>query len=131
MPAVDPAPGIADDPDSMGSFIQEQIPAPKGIGKAVKIAVSAPTTVPSRVMLKARAPVWLRIEDASGRVVMTQMLNKGDTYNVPNREGLIALSRDGGRLSYLIDGEEKGVLGPAGQILVGEKLDVAALEAKK
>ena len=85
----------------------------------------------AHIILKANAPVWLRIEDAQGNAVMTQMLNTGDTYRVPNREGLIALSRDGGRLAYLIDGQEKGVLGPPGKILVSEKLDVSALEAKK
>jgi hypothetical protein len=43
----------------------------------------------------------------------------------------VALSRDGSRLAYLIDGQEKGVLGAPGKILVGEKLDVAALAARK
>ena len=85
----------------------------------------------ARIVLKATAPVWLRIEDAQGVAVMTQMLNAGDIYRVPNRDGLIALSRDGGRLAFMIDGKEKGVLGPPGKILVSEKLDVAALELKK
>ena len=85
----------------------------------------------AHVVLKATAPVWLRIEDAQGIAVMTQMLNTGDTYLVPNRDGLIALSRDGGRLAYIIDGKEKGVLGPPGKILVSEKLDLAALANKK
>jgi cytoskeleton protein RodZ len=152
----------ADDPDSMGNFIQDQVepPAAKAKGKAGKVASSkfqdrikiedqlkTATAVPvpqpsdgrvygaenkdAHIILKANAPVWLRIEDAQGNAVMTQMLNTGDTYRVPNREGLIALSRDGGRLTYLIDGQEKGVLGPPGKILVSEKLDVSALEAKK
>ncbi len=85
----------------------------------------------AHVVLKATAPVWLRIEDAQGVAVMTQMLNTGDTYLVPNRDGLIALSRDGGRLAYIIDGKEKGVLGPPGKILVSEKLDLATLANKK
>ena len=85
----------------------------------------------AHVVLKATAPVWLRIEDAQGIAVMTQMLNAGDTYLVPNRDGLIALSRDGGRLAYSIDGKEKGVLGPPGKILVSEKLDLVALTNKK
>ena len=85
----------------------------------------------AHVVLKATAPVWLRIEDAQGIAVITQMLNTGDTYLVPNRDGLIALSRDGGRLAYIIDGKEKGVLGPPGKILVSEKLDLAALANKK
>ena len=133
----------SDNPDDLGSFIQEQIPEPKGkkTKKPLKISAGDVSTSDqgkiygasndaARVVLMAKAPVWLRIEDAGGNVVMTQMLNTGDTYRVPNREGLIALSRDGGRLAYLIDGQEKGVLGPAGQILVGEKLDVSALEIK-
>ena len=152
----------AEDPDSMGSFIQDQVepPAAKPKGKVGKVASSkiqdrikiedqlkTATAVPvpqpsdgrvygaenkdAHIILKANAPVWLRIEDAQGNAVMTQMLNTGDTYRVPNREGLIALSRDGGRLTYLIDGQEKGVLGPPGKILVSEKLDVSALESKK
>ncbi|MBG1233542.1 helix-turn-helix domain-containing protein [Aestuariivirga litoralis] len=84
----------------------------------------------AHVVLKATAPVWLRIEDQQGIAVMTQMLNTGDTYNVPNRDGLVALTRDGGRLAYMIDGQEKGTLGPPGKILVNEKLDVQALSTK-
>jgi cytoskeleton protein RodZ len=133
----------ADDADSLGNFIQEQIPEPKAAKTktAMKLAsadvkqteegrVYGAANADARVILMAKAPVWLRIEDAGGNVVMTQMLNTGDQYRVPNRDGLIALSRDGGRLAYMIDGKEKGVLGPAGQILVGEKLDVVALESK-
>jgi cytoskeleton protein RodZ len=138
---VDQAVASTEDPDALGNFIQEQIPAPKA-GSKSKIAtgdveqtddgrVYGAANDQARVVLKAKGPVWLRIEDAKGNVVMTQMLSKGDTYRVPNRDGLIALSRDGGRLAYLIDGKEKGVLGPAGQILVGEKLDVSSLETKK
>lgn len=85
----------------------------------------------AHVVLKATAPVWLRIEDAQGIAIITQMLNTGDTYLVPNRDGLIALSRDGGRIAYSIDGKEKGVLGPPGKILVSEKLDLGALANKK
>ncbi len=119
--------------------IQDRI----NIEDQLKVASITPIPTPSdgriygsenkdaHVILKATAPVWLRIEDAQGIAVMTQMLNTGDTYMVPNRDGLVAMSRDGGRLAFLIDGQEKGVLGPPGKILVNEKLDVAALQAKK
>ena len=82
----------------------------------------------SRLVLKAKAPVWVRIEDSEGNVVMTQMLMKGDTYRVPDRDGLVVIARDGGLLSYLIDGKEKGILGTPGEILVGRSLDLKALE---
>jgi cytoskeleton protein RodZ len=140
---AEPPVASAEDTDSLGNFIQEQIPQPSSAKPkaALKIAtgdvsqsdqgrIYGASNGDARVVLMAKAPVWLRIEDAGGNVVMTQMLNTGDIYRVPNRDGLIALSRDGGRLAYLIDGKEKGILGPAGQILVGEKLDVAALESK-
>jgi cytoskeleton protein RodZ len=146
MPAATPRSTIAEDnTDDLGNFIQQQIPTPKAVQKSAKPAAAPAQQVAtandgrsfgaenedSHVVLKAKAPVWLRIEDTSGNVVMTQMLNTGDIYKVPNRPGLVALSRDGGRLAYLIDGKEAGVLGPPGQILIGEKLDVASLSAKK
>ena len=80
-----------------------------------------------RLVLKAKAPVWVRIEDAEGNVVMTQMLMGGDTYQVPERKGLVVIARDGGLLSYVIDGEEKGILGTPGEILVGRPLDIEKL----
>jgi cytoskeleton protein RodZ len=84
----------------------------------------------TRLVLKARAAVWVRVEDAQGNVVMTQMLMKGDTYRVPDREGLVVIARDGGLLSYIIDGKEKGILGTPGEILVGRSLDLKALEGQ-
>lgn len=81
-----------------------------------------------RLVLKAKAPVWVRIEDAQGNVVMTHMLMGGDTYQVPDRKGLVVIARDGGLLSYVIDGKERGILGTPGEILVGRPLDIEALE---
>ena len=82
----------------------------------------------SRLTLKAKAPVWVRIEDSNGNVVMTQMLMKGDTYRVPDRDGLVVIARDGGLLTYIIDGKEKGILGTPGEILVGRSLDIKSFE---
>ena len=129
----------SEDPDALGTFIQEQIPVLKVTKKPQKLAsldssgshVYGADNDGSRVVLKAKSSVWLRIEDAKGNVLITQMMAPGDSYRVPNRDGLVALSRDGGKLSYLIDGKVKGLLGAPGKILVGEKLDVAALEARQ
>ncbi len=127
-----------------GKLASKKIQDRMKVEDSIKTAATAPASIPqpsdgrvygaenkdAHIILKATAPVWLRIEDAQGNAVMTQMLNTGDTYRVPNRDGLIALSRDGGRLAYIIDGQEKGVLGPPGKILVSEKLDLAALAIK-
>ena len=132
----------SEDPDAMGAFIQDQIPEPTGKSKSKKSKQVASADVgagqvygaanaDARIVLKAKSAVWLRIEDAKGKVLITQMMAAGDTYRVPNQDGLIALSRDGGKLSYLIDGKEVGALGAPGKILVGEKLDLANLQAKQ
>ncbi|MCB1379221.1 MAG: DUF4115 domain-containing protein [Alphaproteobacteria bacterium] len=126
--------------DGLDELINRSVPASKeqtaSIGKPVSATDMSMTTdgrefgaanAGSRLTLKARAPVWIRIEDAGGNVVLTQMLNKGDTYKVPDREGLVVIARDGGLLSYLIDGKEKGILGTPGEILVGRPLDLKSL----
>jgi cytoskeleton protein RodZ len=98
------------------------------IAPGSQVAPAAAGEAPSRLTLRAKGPVWVRIEDSAGNVVMTQMLMAGDTYQVPDREGLVVIARDGGLLAYLIDGKEKGILGPPGEILVGRPLDVKLLD---
>jgi cytoskeleton protein RodZ len=107
----------------------------------LKVAVSEPTVVQesaegrvygsentdARLVLTAKGEVWLRIEDRQGKVVVTRTLNAGDSYRVPNREGLVVTARDGGLISYRIDGKPGGDLGEAGEILVGRPLDLESL----
>jgi cytoskeleton protein RodZ len=127
--------------DGISNLIANSVPGAKEAAKTLDGMVPASdvamagegrqfgaTDGDSRLTLKAKAPVWVRIEDAQGNVVMTQMLMKGDTYRVPNREGLVVIARDGGLLTYLIDGKEKGILGTPGEILVGRSLDIKSFE---
>jgi cytoskeleton protein RodZ len=118
-------------PDSATSS-QSGIPAsqPKKPAAAKGAEVTSTGEPGARLVLRAKAPVWVRIEDAQGNVVMTQMLRGGDTYSVPDRPGLVVIARDGGLLSYLIDGRERGILGTPGQILVGQPLDIPTLEKR-
>jgi cytoskeleton protein RodZ len=148
--ALDPAPPavvedqqIDGDLDGLGAFIAEQVPdaanavqelAPQQIVASNDAQKTPGGTVygaaneNARLVLKATAPVWIRVEDSQGSVVMTQMLMKDDTYRVPDRKGLVVIARDGGLLSYVIDGEEKGILGKPGEILVGRSLDLSSFE---
>jgi cytoskeleton protein RodZ len=81
----------------------------------------------ARLVIKATADVWVRIEDSAGQVVMTQGLKKGDVYRVPEQPGLTIIAKDGGLLTYFIDGQDKGLLGKPGEILANEALDTARL----
>lgn len=131
------------DLDGITALIQDQVPGSQkpvsgtdGLVSATDVAMTADGREfgagngESRLTLRAKAPVWVRIEDSKGNVVMTQMLSKGDTYRVPNREGLVVIARDGGLLDYVIDGKEKGILGTPGEILVGRSLDLKSFGGK-
>ena len=83
-----------------------------------------------RLVLKANRNIWLLIEDGKGNRVATQLLNKGDVFRVPNKPGLVATVQDGGAITYIIDGVEKGVLGQPGAVLAAESLDLKKLEEK-
>ena len=142
--AADPAPdeSAGTDLDGLAALIEQNIAKDPAAAQEIPLAAAGDMTLTedgrefgtnnggTRLVLKAKAPVWLRIEDARGNVVMTQMLMKGDTYRVPNRDGLVVIARDGGLLSYVIDGEEKGILGTPGEILVGRSLDLESLGEK-
>jgi cytoskeleton protein RodZ len=84
----------------------------------------------ARLVLKAKGAVWVRVENAAGKVLMTQMLYEGDLYRVPDEKGLTVIAKDGGMLSFMIDGKDRGLLGTPGKILAGEALDISKLEAK-
>ena len=126
--------------DLMGAFIQKTVagakvetPAEIARDQAAVEAVgrvfgSADEKV--RVVLKANRNIWLLIEDGRGNRVATQLLNKGDQFRVPDKSGLVATVQDGGAITYVIDGVEKGVLGQPGSVLAAEPLDVSKLEAK-
>jgi cytoskeleton protein RodZ len=127
------------DNDAMAVFIQKNVAGAKNAD--VNVASITPATGNGHVygdkgndvhvVLKANRPIWLIIEDASGKRLATQSLLKGDTYRVPNRPGLRATVQDGGAITYVIDGVEKGILGQPGNVLAAEPLDVVKLAAKE
>jgi cytoskeleton protein RodZ len=147
---VGPIAAVPDDPDAMGAFIQQvegeettasttpvkpakekKSKKKKADEKPVLEEVSAKGKVigdaGGRLVLTAKAPVWISVDDAQGKSLMTQMLNAGDTYHVPDQKGLVVLTRDGGRVAYSIDGVEKGLLGSPGEIITGNPLDIEEL----
>lgn len=151
-PMADPAPALDEggSVDGLGAFIAEQVPdQPAGQAAKPKATAAEPqlayagddvsqgpngmiygaSNKNARVILKAKAGVWVRIEDGQGNVVMTQLLKGGDTYQVPDKPGLVVIARDGGLLTYSIDGKDKGMLGAPGEILVGRSLDVSSFKS--
>jgi cytoskeleton protein RodZ len=85
----------------------------------------------SRIILTATGTVWFRVEDSRGHVIVSQTLAKGETYAVPDREDLVIIARDGGLISFAVDGVDKGALGTPGEIVVGRPLTVSQLAGEQ
>jgi cytoskeleton protein RodZ len=135
-PAVIAAPPALDD-DILGAFIQQNVagagqePAETQVANVQQEGrVFGSPDDKVRLVLKANRNIWLLIEDGKGNRVATQLLNKGDIFRVPNKPGLVATVQDGGAITYIIDGVEKGVLGQPGAVLAAESLDLKKLESR-
>jgi cytoskeleton protein RodZ len=127
--AADGLPGLGDFISSKISAVDESAFGPRhstspatGAGR-----IYGSQNADARLVLKANAPVWVRIEDTQGNVILTQTLLTGDSYRVPDRSDLVIIARDGGLLTVEIDGVARGSLGTPGEILVGRPLDIEAL----
>jgi cytoskeleton protein RodZ len=135
-PLVVAQPPVLDE-DVLGAFIQQNVAGASESPSKEQVAAvqSEGRTFGSpdakvRLVLKANRNIWLLIEDGRGNRVATQLLNKGDQFRVPNNPGLAATVQDGGAITYIIDGVEKGVLGQPGAVLAAESLDIKKLENK-
>jgi len=109
---------------------EEAAPIPAPVVSSQEAPKPPATEGKSRLVLKAKSPVWIRVQDGKGSVVVTKMLMPGDNYRVPDQEGLVVIARDGGLLAYEIDGKDYGILGTPGEILVGRSLDLKTLEKR-
>jgi cytoskeleton protein RodZ len=120
--------------DDLGPFIRQQIGEQAEESEVpAKAQTNHKTDEPKReplsgrIVLKALGPVWFRVEDARGNVIVSQTMHKGESYAVPDREDLVIIARDGGMIGYEIDGTDHGRLGTPGEIVVGRPLTVSKL----
>jgi cytoskeleton protein RodZ len=131
------APANSGELGDLGAFIAEQLekPAQNETGPKqasvphTEVATPVlPASAQGRLVLKATgASVWFRLEDTGGNVVVSRTLRRGESFTVPSRDDLTIIARDGGLISYEIDGVEQGPLGAPGEIVVGRSLSLAKL----
>lgn len=74
----------------------------------------APTQV--RVVMLAEADSWVQITNSSGRKLFARTLFAGDTYKVPDVEGLKLRTGNAGGLIIRVDGQRAPSLGPSGSV---------------
>ena len=127
-PLTENAPQGSEETDGLTEFIRQHVTEAQAPEDAIAVTAEGKTfgieNAGSRIVLTARQPVWIRVEDATGNVIITRTLSAGDAYRVPNRDGLVLIARDGGALDYSIDGKSKGAIGASGEIVVGRSLNI-------
>lgn len=83
-----------------------------------------------RVVLLATADSWIQVRSANDELLFTRVLRPGDTYRVPNQEGLSLLTGNAGGLDVVVEGRRLPPLGPNGAVRRDIALDPEALHSR-
>ena len=106
-------------------------PAETPVETPIEAAPSAaPPTQPatSRIVVRAKTDSWIQVRDSvANQLLLTRLLRAGDSYEVPDRDGLQLLTGNAGALEILVDGEAVPAIGPAGAVRRGVALDIERL----
>ena len=77
----------------------------------------------SRVILRATRDSWIQVHGADNVLLLTRILRAGDSYRVPNRDGLTLMTGNAGALEILVDGQPVPPIGPFGAVRRNVSLD--------
>lgn len=77
----------------------------------------------ARIILRARLDSWVQVHAADESLIMTRVLQPGDSYRVPDQAGLTLVTGNAGGLEIEVDGAVVPPLGPVGAIRRGIALD--------
>lgn len=92
-------------------------------------APAAPVEGGPRVVLVAKQDSWVQIRDAKEQAILTRVLREGETYEVPDKKGLVLLTGNAGGLVIMLDGKPLPSLGAVGAVKRNIQLDPEALAA--
>jgi cytoskeleton protein RodZ len=95
-------------------------------------AVAAPGPAPGarrEVVIRASADSWIEIRDARRSVLLTRVLNTGESCRAPDRPGLSMRTGNAGGLEITIDGIPAPSIGRSGMVRHKVVLDAQALLA--
>ncbi len=120
-PAVDSAPDATATDQPAAAPIAEAPHVPKAYGS---------DDADVRVVIKADTDSWVQVEGPASDILLSRVLQAGDTYRVPNRDGLTMMTGNAGALEIMVDGQSIGSLGPLGAVRRGIDLAPQALAAR-
>ena len=100
--------------------------------KNTELSATANERDPSTEMvLKAIGNSWVEIEDVDGNVLMTRLMRPGETYVVPNINGLTFNTGNAGALSLSQGNVIVPKLGEVGEIITARPLNIKTFSNKQ
>lgn len=157
--AVPPVPSRLDRAAQDGTALREEAPPPRREAAAAPAPSGAPAAAPPdaaptvasapppaaaaatqapprdpnepRIVLRARGESWVQVRDTrANQVLLDRVLRNGDSWPVPNREGLVLTTGKAENLDIVVDGEASPAIAGAtgvrrGIALVADRLRLA------
>lgn len=82
----------------------------------------------ARIVITAADDAWIEISDPDGNRLLSRTLRAGDSYRVPDREGLVFVTGNAGGLNIAVDGQPAPAIGGIGIVRKNVKLDPELLK---
>lgn len=82
------------------------------------------------VIIHANADSWVQVRAADSTTIMTRVMRAGDSYRVPDRDGLRLFTGNAGALTIEVDGEVLPKIGGLGQIARNVDLEPGILKRR-
>ena len=98
------------------------IPAPPTATRDLVLAtgrlprVYGESNLGNRIVLRALQDSWVQVRDRQDALLLTRVLRSGDTYYVPDQDGLTLLTGNAGGIAIEVDGVAVAPLGPVGAV---------------
>ncbi len=125
-----PAPASGMPPLPVPTPVPVQVPPPAPVAQP---AAPAPANIPpdqSRITLRAKADVWTQVRDTRANSnILARTMRAGETFSVPNREGLILSTGNAQAMDVLVEGNVSPVFGALSGVRRDVPLSVSHLRA--
>jgi len=82
----------------------------------------------TRIVITAADDAWIEISDPDGNRLLSRTMRAGDSYRVPDREGLVFVTGNAGGLNITVDGQPAPAIGGIGIVRKNVKLDPELLK---
>lgn len=136
-----PASQVSAQPDPVQAAFDDRVPGIQLKPRAPAETVTSSTEVASlpeqpqtatdgasRITLHAKQASWIQVRDAvENTLVMSKVLLKGHSYQVPNRSGLSLMTGNAGALEISVDGQPVPTIGGPGVVRQNVSLDADKL----